>query len=121
MALAPINLHGEGRVLVHLELQVDGRVVAEDVVHHVVPAQLRLEDPQLRIEVLSQVGTRAHVRLSVQRPALWVTWADEGVVHAEDDAFHLLPNRPRDLTVDLVPGTDAEGLRLTSWRGASSG
>jgi hypothetical protein len=94
-------------------------VVAEDVVHHVLPANLRLEDPQLNVEVLSQVGTRARLRLSVQRPALWLTFLDERVVHAEDDAFHLLPDRPRELTVDLRPGAEATALRLTSWRGGA--
>ncbi len=112
-----INLHGEGRVLVHLELQVEGRVVAEDMVHHVVPAQLLLEDPQLSVEVLSQNGNRARVRLSVQRPALWVTFTDERVVHAEDDAFPLLPDRPRELDLELTAGASAADLRLTSWRG----
>ena len=105
-----------GEVLFHLDLRVAGKTVSEDVIFLCPPPAMALRDPGLQFDEVSRQGHTRYLRVSAERPALWVTFADVAVTHSVDDAFFLLPGRPREIALALTSAATVAGvLKCRSW------
>lgn len=99
-----LRRHAEGtaarNLMLWLELEVDGKVVADNFVTLVKPKHLELEDPGIRASVKRQKDGTLAVTVKAEKPALWV-WLEAGDldVRYSDNFFHLCPGRPVTVTV----------------------
>ncbi|MFA4944570.1 MAG: glycoside hydrolase family 2 protein [Lentisphaeria bacterium] len=106
-------------LLLWLELEVDGAVVAENFVSLVRPKHLELAAPGIRATVKRQKDGALAVTLKAAKPALWV-WLEAGEldVRYSDNFFHLRPGRPVTVTVRSPAKLDAAafgaGLKVRS-------
>ena len=95
-----LKAHGSRRVLVWLELLVDGSVVSDNLVTFIRPKHLELREPQLRTQI-RQDGGAFIVTIDAQCPALWVWPEFEGATATYSDRFfHLLPGKPVEVRIE---------------------
>ena len=94
--------YGKRRLLVWLELEVDGKIVSTNAVYFSRPKHLMLQDPELRANVRQLENGSFAVSIDAKHPALWV-WPDvTGVVATYSNRFfHLAPGKP--VEVQITP------------------
>ena len=94
--------HGGRRLLVWLELVVDGKVVSQNLVTFIRPKHLELQDPELHTRMQKTDAHSFAVTMTAKHPALWV-WLDLPGMKAtySHRFFHLLPGKP--VTVQVHP------------------
>jgi beta-mannosidase len=92
--------YGKRRLLLWLELLVDGNVVSQNLVSFTRPKHLELQDPELTTQVREVEHNTFEITIEAQQPALWV-WPDLPGIKAEYSKrfFHLCPGRP--ITVNI--------------------
>ena len=99
---------GARRLLVWLELRVNGETVSENLVTLARPKHLELTGPSVKLDVRLRPDGEWDVTLSSDRPALWV-WLEheQGPIHASDNFFHLRPGQVKHILVrgaaDFLP------------------
>jgi beta-mannosidase len=100
---AALAQHGPRDLLLWLELQQEGTVVAGNLVLLARPKHLELLQPEIATDVRADGDGRYRITLTSQKPALWV-WLtlNEGDGRFSDNFFHLLPGRP--VTLSLAAG-----------------
>jgi beta-mannosidase len=96
---------GARNLLTWLTVEVDGKIVSDNLVLLVAPKELALEDPQLRTTV-SEFEGGFEVKIEAQKPALW-TWvaSDNADTICSDNFVHLLPGETRRILVKTSQAT----------------
>jgi beta-mannosidase len=86
-------------LLTWLKVEVDGKVVSENLVTLVQPKRLKLADPKLSVSVAG-AGDSFKVTLKSEQPALWA-WLDTDVIESKysDNFIHLKPGTSATITV----------------------
>ncbi len=114
-----IKEHTPRGLMLWLALDVDGDVLARNLVLFARPKHLALRDPEIETHVEAE-GDGVRVTLAARRPALWTTVAVDGAdVWLSDNVFHLRPGEPRMITLRSAtcPVADvASRLRVESLR-----
>jgi len=95
-----IRAHSPYDVLVWLELEHGGELVAQNLVMFSRPKHLQLSDPQVQLKVRER-ASGFEVKLSARRAALWC-WLDLSRTDARfsDNFFHLRPGRAVRIVVE---------------------
>ena len=106
--------YGSRKLIVCLELQVNGEIVADNLVTFTRPKHLELRDPELAASVQEETPGVFGVTISAKRPALWVWPELEGRRASYSDRFfHLFPGKPA--VVRIQP---AEPMTLAAFQQA---
>ena len=94
--------YGKRRLLLWLELAVDGNVVSQNLVSFIRPKHLELQNPGLTSQVCEVDDNSFAVTIEAKHPALWV-WPDLPGVKATYSRrfFHVAPNKPVTVTIQL--------------------
>lgn len=95
--------YGRRRLLLWLELLVDGNVVSQNLTSFVRPKHLELQDPELTTTQICKVGDNSFaVTIEAKYPALWL-WPDLPGVKAiySHRFFHVAPGKPITVTIHL--------------------
>lgn len=106
---------GARRLLVWLELCVNGEAVSDNLVTFALPKHLELPGPVIRLDARPRPDGAWNVTLVSDKPALWV-WLEheQGPIHASDNFFHLAPNETRHLVVEGAAAFLPDLLRVHS-------
>lgn len=108
-----INAHQAKNLLTWLRMEVDGKIVSENLVFFGLPKELSLVDPKLTFSV-REIGKAFQVTLQSERPALWVWLELDGLEARYSDNFvHLQPNHAMKLMV--YPHQPVNADQLTKW------
>jgi hypothetical protein len=80
-------------------MEVDGKIISENLVLLALPKELKLADPQLQASVQESAGEFL-VTIKSEKPALWV-WLDLDKADAKyaDNFFHLAPDASQTILV----------------------
>jgi len=98
-----LESYGKKNLLVSIQLEVDGEHVAENLVFFCRPKQLNLQDPKLHVNVEKHM-----LKITADKPALWV-WMDlDADEPLSDNFFHLLPGQAR--VIEVPHSLDAKKL-----------
>jgi beta-mannosidase len=91
---------GARRLLIWLELEVEGEPLSTNLVHFARPKHLELLDPTISTQIKPLENGRFGVTLQTDRPALWV-WLQLGDNDAtySDNFVHLRPGAAREIVV----------------------
>jgi beta-mannosidase len=107
---------GMRRLLIWLELEIEGETVSTNLVHFARPKHLELLRPTISTEIKPLEDGRFAVTLQTDRPALWA-WLELGEHDAtySDNFVHLRPGSPREIIVTPVAemGISAFNAALT--------
>jgi len=106
--------YGKRRLLLWLELAVDGNVVSQNMAYFIRPKHLELHDPGLSVQIRKVADSSFAVTIEVKHPALWV-WPDlPGVKAAYSHRFsHLAPGKPITVTIQLEEEMTLETFEKT--------
>jgi beta-mannosidase len=91
---------GANGLLTWLQLDVDGKIVSENLVTLTHPKELKLTDPKLATKIEnSRDGFQ--VTIKSEKPALWTWFEIDGTdARFSDNFFHLKPNSPERIFVE---------------------
>ncbi len=97
---AALAEHGVRRLLFWLELEVDGEIVSENLIHFARPKHLELSTPHIATSISALADDRYAVTLHTDKPALWV-WLQLGDHEAtySDSFVHLRPGVEKQIIV----------------------
>ncbi len=106
---------GARRLLVWLELSVNGETVSDNLVTFAPPKHLELPGPAVRLDLQPRADGAWDVTLTSDQPALWV-WLEheQGPIRASDNFFHLAPGAVKRLIVGNTAGLLPDLLRVHS-------
>ena len=113
-----IQKPGVGELLTWLKLEMDGKMVSENLVLMALPKELKLADPKLAVTVEGSGGGFL-VTIKCEKPALW-TWLELETADARfsDNFVHLIPDSPQTILVQpqkpLSKDDFVKGLRVRS-------
>lgn len=112
---AQIAQAGARRLLVWLELSMNGETVSDNLVTFAPPKHLDLPGPAVRLDVQPRGDGAWEVTLATDQPALWV-WLEheQRPIRASDNFFHLAPGAVRHVVVEGTAGLLPELLRVHS-------
>jgi beta-mannosidase len=108
----PCQNLGSNNLLVWLQLNVDGKMVSENLVTFARPKELTVPDPKIKL-VLEKTGEEFLAILTAEKPALW-TWlfTDELDATYSDNFVHLAPGTPVKILVrPKQPISEADFLK----------
>lgn len=106
--------YGSRKLLVWLELLVNGEIASENLVTFTRPKHLDLRDPELTAQTREETPGVFWVTISAKRPALWVWPELDGLPASYSDRFfHLVPGRPAEIRVQ-----PAEPITLAAFQQA---
>lgn len=108
-----ISEYGSGNILVWLKLEVNRKVVSENLVSFVPPKDLSLADPQLKARVVKDGGDFL-VTITAKNPTLWC-WLDLADMDAtySDNFFHVAPEHPVSILVTPRRKADEAGFKAS--------
>lgn len=108
-----LNEYSPRRLLLWLELRVQGQLVAQRLSFFTHPKQLELRDPGLSTHVRQLEESGFEVQIAARYPALWV-WPDLPGVSAvySQRFFHLRPGQP--VTVTIRPEQQVSRAELSA-------
>ncbi len=106
---------GARRLLVWLELRLNGEMVSENLVTLARPKHLELPGPVVRLDVRPRPDGAWNVSLTSDTPALWV-WLEheQGPIRTSDNFFHLRPGVTKHIIVEGASGYLPDLLRVHS-------
>jgi beta-mannosidase len=85
-----LQAQGKNNLIVYLQLEIKEKIVSENFVFFCRPKQLNLQNPKLSVKVDKQT-----MKISAEKPTLWV-WANLDVeAPLSDNFFHLMPGREK--------------------------
>lgn len=95
-----LDNYGKRELMLWLELKVGEEIVSRNFVSFARPKHLKLKDPEISVEILSQIEEGIHVQLTAANPALW-TWLQvkDASVRFTDNFFHLVPGKPQRVVI----------------------
>ena len=109
-----LEKHSPRGLVFFLELALDGRPVHRNLALFSRPKHIPLESPELATEILSTDDVHTEVKVSSDKPALWVWLSVDGDPDARfsDNFFHLAAGQSRTITIASAGPLDPDTLRL---------
>jgi len=102
--------HGKRNLLLWLALGEGEEPGSTNLVLWSRPKHLTLVDPGIQVEVAGPAGDAFQVTVQATHPGLWV-WLEGVEARYSDNFFHLLPGRPRTITVTPAEKVSGEVFR----------
>jgi beta-mannosidase len=94
-----IQKFGESGLLAWLKLEVDGKIVSENMVSFALPKQLKLANPGLTT-IVKETSDGFSVTIKAEKPALWA-WLnlENADANYSDNFFHVMPEETRTILI----------------------
>jgi hypothetical protein len=107
-----IDKVGARKLLLWLDLKVDGETVSTNFVNFARPKHLELADVEIDVQVEASGENQFTVTLAASKPALWA-WLeiDEYAAGYSDNFVHLRPGLPVSVSVTPKEAMDLETFR----------
>ncbi|RAK07882.1 beta-mannosidase [Halanaerobium saccharolyticum] len=95
-----VNQYGIRDLMLWLELEVDGEIIADNFVSFAKPKHMQLKNPRIKAEVEAINEQKFSISCKSQNTALW-TWLELKDIEADftDNFFHLYPGRKINLEI----------------------
>lgn len=97
-----VNDYGARDLMLWLELEVDGEIIADNFVSFVRPKHMQLKQPEIKTEIRRLEAGKYWLKLSAAKTALW-TWLElkDSDLKLSDNFFHLYPEREREIIAEI--------------------
>jgi beta-mannosidase len=97
-----VNQYGARDLMLWLELEVDGEIIADNFVSFARPKHMQLKEPEIKTEIKRLQAGKYWLSLSAEKTALW-TWLElEDIdLKLSDNFFHLYPGREIKITAEI--------------------
>ena len=97
-----VNQYGARDLMLWLEVEVDGEIIADNFVSFARPKHMQLEKPEIKTKIKRLEAGKYWLSLSTDKTALW-TWLEleNFDIKLSDNFFHLYPEREIEVIAEI--------------------